>query len=361
MRLQAWGAESGIEVTALRRLYELSPQEAFRIVAKDITSGSTRFAGFAAREIKSQEMPEADTTFSRWLRTGELGALPLIGRFATEKLAIQMRERYLAQSWPCLEEVSFITYFVRTLPPSGKGSAGELLRRALADREKRGCHHSLLRQVGQIIWKPVLETQAIVSLDDPDPETVASAVYALSTNGGPSVEPFLWKRLEKWSEQWRGRTLEFDVHPITGGLPNQESLLGPALFGGIPSAKAWVMDEPRWHRLSNLCIDEQCRKQWAQAPVSTVRTIDVSNGGGMYPAAFRVNGYQTSTFEALKDKLKHFPQGTTFRWCPQTFNPFDDFSPGQREEMYRELIPFVTALSMTIEPYAEAKCLSGQN
>lgn len=361
MAPQAWGVQDGVGDDALRRLNELSPEEVFRIWMKDIVGANTRFAGFAARSIEPQDIAEADGVFKDWIAVDKFGALPLIAKFGSAKLADEMRSRYLAEHWPCAEEASFVIYFVRTLPPSGPGSAGELLQRALGDREGRGCHHLLLDQVARIVWEPVLEDQAILSLNDPDAETVTSAVHTLARHGSAAVEPFLWKRLEQWSEQWRGRTSEFAVHPITGSVPTPESQLGPALFRGVASAKSWILDEPRRQRLSASCLDEECRKDWAQRPSLRALVIDVSNGGGTYPAAFRVGGYPAPTLDALKEKLLQYPKGTTFRWCPQAFNPFDSFSPGQREEMYQQLKPLLSGRSMTIEPYSVERCVAGIN
>lgn len=359
--IQAWGGEGGVGSVALRRLSELAPEDAQRIVAKDIASGRPRFAGFAVREIDERDLPEADAVFAKWLAAGEFGVLPLIGKFGTAKLADEMRKRYLAESWPCAEETAFLIYFVRKLPASEPESAGELLQRALNDRAQRGCHRSLLSQLARTVWNPVLEKQAIASLDDPDPETVGSAVQALSARGSAAMEPFLWKRLEQWSEKWRGRTSEFDVQPITGRLPNPESRLGAVLFRAIASAKSWLLDDQRRQRLRVLCLDEACRQEWAPPRPADPLKIDVSNGGEIYPAAFRVDGYQASTLGALKEKLLQYPAGTQFRWCPQAFNPFDGFSPGQREDMYRELKPLLAARSLAIEPYVEDKCLPGRN
>ncbi|HYL77294.1 MAG TPA: hypothetical protein VEU96_23980 [Bryobacteraceae bacterium] len=87
--------------------------------------------------------------------------------------------------------------------------------------------------------------------------------------------------------------------------------------------------------------------------------MDVSNGGAIYPSAFRVAGYTAPTLEGLKRKLQQFPAGSVFRWCPQASNPTDVFSPGQREEMFKELAGFLSERSMSIEPYSEDKCTSG--
>ena len=359
MWLPVWGLSNGVGEAALRRLQELAPREAFRIVAADLAAGNLRFARFATLQLQPQDLPEADPVFSRLLAEGEIGALPLIARFATAKLAGDLQVLYLSRSWPCAEEAAFVTYFVRVLPQAGAGSAAEFLEHALANRKDRGCHHFLLGLVAQAVWKPALENAAILALNDPDAETAASAAHALGSFGGPSVEPHLWARLEKWSGKWRGEAAELAVHPITGTVPNPESRLGPMLFQAIANAKSWFFDEARRSRLLALCIDSECRKQWAGGRPTAARwKIDVSNGGSLYPVAFRVGGYGASTFEGLKQKLAQYPKGTAFRWCPQAFNPAHAFSPGQREEMFRDLVQFLNSRSITLEPYEEAKCLA---
>jgi hypothetical protein len=87
--------------------------------------------------------------------------------------------------------------------------------------------------------------------------------------------------------------------------------------------------------------------------------VDVSNGGEAYPPAFRVEGYTARTLADLKAKLVYFPAGTTFRWCPQTFNPFDAYTPGQRQEMLEDLLAFLSKRSMAIVPYSPEKCTPG--
>jgi hypothetical protein len=169
------------------------------------------------------------------------------------------------------------------------------------------------------------------------------------------------KRLEQWSEKWKGRTESFRENPITGGAPNRwEEQLGSALFQTIGSAKSWALNEPRRRRLFSLCIDDWCRKTWASELFSGAIAVEVSNGGESYPPAFRVQGYKARTLADLKTKLGYFPEGTTFRWCPQTFNPFDAYTPGERKEMYEDLSVFLSQRSMSIEPESP-KCTGGSN
>ncbi|MGA2144201.1 MAG: hypothetical protein ABSH49_04480 [Bryobacteraceae bacterium] len=356
--LGLWGVGVDVADSALRRLAQLSLPDAARILRSDIASGKPRFAAFAVRELPAQEMPEADDALSAMLKANSFVAMPLVAKFATARLANQMRA-LKGLSGPCLSEEPFVAYFVRAVPGEGAGEGGDILRRAMADREKRGCYRSLLNRVAEVVWNNTIEAQAIATLDDPDPEAATSAAQVLAAHGGVEAEPLLWKRLERWSAQWRGRSAELAVHPITEMAPKPESQLGPALSEAIASAQSWVLDEPRRKRLLALCIDDRCREQWGQEPPHGPIPVEVSSGGGMYPAAFSVERYIANTLEGLKTKLLQFPAGSTFRWCPQAASPSDAFSPGQRTEMFNDLSAFLSKRSMRIEPYLEEKCTPG--
>ncbi|HYL77295.1 MAG TPA: hypothetical protein VEU96_23985 [Bryobacteraceae bacterium] len=203
MPLQVWGLGGGIAESALRRLNELSPEEAARIVRSDVASGKPRFASFAVREFPAQNIPEADDSLSALLKTDLRIALPLVAKFGTVRLASQIRERYAEQSWPCAEEESFVSYFVRTVPGEGKNGGGQVLQQAMANRERRGCYRWLLNRVASVVWNRAVQAQASATLDDSDPEAAVSAAQVLAAHGDASVEPLLWKRLERWSERWQ--------------------------------------------------------------------------------------------------------------------------------------------------------------
>ncbi len=125
-------------------------------------------------------------------------------------------------------------------------------------------------------------SEGIALLDDPDPEVVLVAAGTLAKFGGASVEPHLWKRLERWSERWKGRTEELLSNPITGVGPRAEQQLESALFRAIGSATAWLPDEPRQKRLLELCIDDDCRQAWGHDLLTGALPVHVSSGGELY-------------------------------------------------------------------------------
>jgi len=352
MPLNAWGTETGIAIAALQRLAQLSPQEIIRVIRDDIASGEPRFAGYALRELPAQALPEIDGALLAQLKKDYVATMPLVAKFASARLLDEVRKMAIEHPWPCAMEQPVVGYFVRVLPAeNGEGRA--TLHQAMSERKSCGFFHFLLGSVATVAWNPAIEGEAIASLDDPDPEVVASAAQVLASHGGSEVEPPLWKRLEKWSDQWHGRAAELEVHPITGAGPNEQSRLGTALFSSIATAEAWLLDEPRRKRLVALCVDDWCRQQWATARVSGPIPVEAANGGWIYPSSFRVDGYSSPTLEGLKSKLEQYPAGTLFRWCPQAADPFDQFSPGQRQEMFQDLMAFLSEHSMTIKPCSE--------
>lgn len=99
---------------------------------------------------------------------------------------------------------------------------------------------------------------------------------------------------------------------------------------GLSSARAWVMDEAGQARLHALCIDDHCKQRWPEKVDRRVVTIDVANGGAIYPPAFRVEGYAAPTLAALKSKLVQYGSETRFAWCPQ---PMNSFTAGELGDM----------------------------
>lgn len=348
MPLTVWGAEAGIAIAALQRLAQLSPREIVQVIRDDIASGAPRFAGYAVRELPAQVLPGVDDALRGQLRKDYEATMPLVAKFASANLLDEVRANALEHPSPCAMEQPHVAYVVRVLPEeNGEGRA--ILHEAMANRKNCSFFRSPLDQAAAVAWNPAISAEAIASLNDPDPEVVMSAAQVLSSHGPPEVEAPLWKRLEKWSNQWRGRTAELDGHPITGGGAGAERRLGTTLFGSMATAQAWLVDEPRRKRLLALCVDDWCRQQWGRAGASGAMTIEAGDGGWIYPSAFRVDGYSSGTLEGLKRKLQQFPAGTLFRWCPDAAAPAGGFSLGQKQEMFQDLEAFLGEHSMKLE------------
>jgi hypothetical protein len=336
---------------ALRRLRELAPEEAEGIIREDLARKQPRFAGYAVREFPAQEVPSADSVFLKLLDENLHGVLPLVAKFGGANLTDKIRTIYANpeknsqwERWDCAAEQAFVTFFVRVDPEGG----ADVLRRAMANRKERGCYRMLLGQVARDIWNRAMEGQALVSLGDSDAETVASAADVLAHYGGREIQPALWKRLEQWSEKWRGREAELAGPPIrSSGLPHPEDRLGDALFNALENAKSWVLDVDARARLNALCVTDWCRKRLSARDTASI-SVSIHEGGGSYPTRFVVDGYHGASLDDLKAKLSQFPVGTRFAWCsPEIL--CKGLTDGQRKEIFDELSEFVRARSMAIE------------
>ncbi len=314
------GAPVGLQDVMMRRLRELSPAEAWGIVKQELVAGNLDFA--TMKEFPAVDVPEADAILRQRLREDPATALPLVARFGTVKLAGPMRELWARRMRSCFPEQEVVTYLARVFP-AAEGEGREALRLAMRSREGRGCSTWLLVHVGRVVWSEAVQAEAIEALNDSDVKTAEGAALILAEQGDLRVEEPLWRRLELGGPEIRDGLME-----------------------AMGSARAWRLDDARRKRLLSFCPDLECRQRWAAGhPV----TVDVSNGGSMYPVAFRVGGYTARTLGGLKQKLLQYPAGTAFRWCPQESNPIDSFTPGMREEMFRDLAGYLRPRGMFLE------------
>ena len=309
----------------MRRLRELSPAEAWRLAKEELAAGTLEF--LTAKEFPAVDVPEADAALLRGLHDDLPNTLPLAARFGTVQLAEAMRELRLRRFRSCDPQQEIVKYFVRQFP-AAEGEGRETLRLAMRSTEGRGCSRGLLALVGRVVWNEAVQEAALEALNDPDVETARNAAIILAEQGDATVEESLWRRLEQ-------------------GVPE----LTESLIMAIGSARSWRLDEGRRKRLVTFCQSARCRERWAGGGAGEPLLIDVSNGGAMYPAAFRVDGFTARTMDALKQKLLQYPAGTTFRWCPQESNPIDSFSPGTREDMFQDLAGYLRQREMAL-----AKC-----
>ena len=352
MPLSVWGAEAGIAISALQRLAQLSPSEIVRVIQDDIASGAPRFAGYAVRELPAQTLPAIDGALLSLLQKDYSATMPLVAKFASARLLDDVRRITSEHPEPCSMVQPEVSYFLRVVPEED-GEGRKRLQEALANRTNCGFFRFLLVDIARAAWNPAIQAEAIARLDDPDLEVARSAARVLAAHGGPEVEPPLWKRLERWSEQWRSRAAEVQGNPITGSGPNEERRLGTELFNSIATAQAWLLDEPRRKRLATLEVDARSREQWTRPRTPGPIPIEASNGGSIYPASFRVDGYTSATMKELKRKLQQFPAGAHFCWRPKTMDRNDGFSAGQRDAMFHELAAFLSEHSMKLESCSE--------
>jgi hypothetical protein len=346
-----WHGPQTLGESALDRLLQLAPEEGRSLLLKDIAGSTPRFANFAAHRLPAHDVPSADVTFTRALKQNPDASIPLIARFGTMSIADAVHRAYKTQSWPCEEENSFVAYFMRVRPEEGK----QILADAMANREHRGCHRWLLSRVADIVWNHEMEEVTIATLDDSDTRTATGAAHVLAQHGSARVETVLWRKLEHWSEKWRGRAKERNNAKTDDDPERRDMGLGSALVDALMTARAWYFDDKQQDRLASLRIEDWTGLGNLPNSSDEVR-VEVSNGSPIYGESYQVAQYKLLTMADLKSKMTQFPAATRFRWCPAQTNPFDSFTPLERDEMYSDLVHFLTSRQVHIEEYSKEAC-----
>jgi hypothetical protein len=349
------GGEPVVWVAALKRLAQLSPSEVIRLTKADILSGEPRISWYAVRELPAQSMPELDDALRVQLGKNYPAAMTLVAKLGSAGILDEVRKGEVADRSQCPLE-SVVNYLVRVAPEeNGEGRA--MLHKAMVNRKSCAYYPSLLDNVSAVVWSPAIQSEAIALLADPDANVARNAAFILAAHGGPEVEGALWKRLEEWSAEWRGRAAELVVHPITGKGPGPDGQLGGALSSSLAMAQSWRLDETRRQRLLALCADDSCREEWnrPEAP-GRIQVSGGVNGGWTILSWVRVDNHSSlgrviplATWDALKGKLLQYPVGTRFCWNEQIPTLSNGFTPGLQREMLQDLTVFLSAHSMGIE------------
>jgi hypothetical protein len=240
----------------------------------------------------------------------------LLARYGTRRVLPSVRATYVGSHlrWGCDSRLPFLAYFLRVAPSEGAA----FLRKALQEREGNGCYHNMLTGVARVYSAQELEPIAIHSLDDPDPEVAADAALTLASYGTASAEPYLWRRLERWTQRWRGRQRELYGNLATGeGRQFWQVKLGEALEGAIQFAQSWYFDETRRQRLAGLCVTDACRGRFMNQPKAPP-TVRVQVFQMMYAKpTYAVGAYTPGTLDRFRQKVAQFPRGTVFGWCTE--------------------------------------------
>ena len=345
-----------IRTVALRRLYELDPEAGRKLILEEIRKPEPRAGIQALGLLPEKTLPEIDEVLAANLEKARMHydldkICPLIERYATGAILPRVRaalERSHAQ-WTESIQAALLAYCLRVDPKVG----GELLAAALADRGERqpDYYRRLLPAVAALRPDPEVEKVALAALDDPDTEVASRAAQALQKCGSAAAEQALWKRFEKWHEQWKDRARELDWSQYAPGRMPEELVrqrsLGTNLAQALARGMGWLADRPKLERIQKLCVDAQDAQQigyligaWAgQIPLRC--TPDFAGG-----IKFEIAQYDCPTIATAKAKLAQFPKGTAFSWSA-SFNRGD--REAETKQAFAELKAYLEDRGMKLD------------
>lgn len=252
-----------LKSSGLRRLYELAPDEGRKLIIEELRRPKPSVGFTTLKLLPDKTLPELEETLVENLEKSLSGAggdadlfSSLIERYATASVLPRVRAFYGDKVGirGCSYQSSLLAYFLRVDAATGI----ELVKQELAARgpEYTHCYASLLADVAKLRTIPELEALAVEHLDGPDPEVVIHAASMLGQYGSADAEKPLWRRLEKWLQEWKGRAEELPKN-FDSDHPNfWHKGVGQSLRRALSQSPDWLIDREKLERLRQSCLDK---------------------------------------------------------------------------------------------------------
>ena len=136
------------------------------------------------------------------------------------------------------------------------GAAGRLERALAVETDDS----MLLYRLANARYTKALDAVNRSRVDSADPWTVEAAASLISQHGPADARAVLEARLNRWMNEWSGRTAELEPDPKT---TTPEARLQISLIRAILNGKAWKVSEADAARLKQSCLTERCRATFA--------------------------------------------------------------------------------------------------
>jgi hypothetical protein len=254
--------DPAIEDTALRRLYELAPDEARQILLAEIRHPTKNLQWSTLAMLPDGALPELNDRLAARAEAHDLDER-LILRYATGDIVERVKRAYLQrnadldrQKLPhCMSPLVF--YFLKYDPAFGER---ELRGNLSAAGGWPACYDIGFQflGLGRYAMSPALERLAIEYLASPAAVPIKrGAAEVLGKYGSGAAKEPLWKTMESFGSWWKGREQQ-----LSTDSPGQENMqLERALRIALAQADAWVLTEAELNRLLGLCSSEWCRQE----------------------------------------------------------------------------------------------------
>jgi hypothetical protein len=301
---------------ALRRLYQLAPEEGRALIIRQIRDPSPGASLRTLGMLPDGELSELDDVLAANVDVG-LGyeklsiRAELLQRYASPAVSSRLAARVNDALDPmaCRPKAALLAYFVRADPQLGRS----LLERALESRATTGCYTSVLRDVGKLRMTPVVEETAIGNLDDPDPHVVTSAVETLGRYGSREAREPLRAHFERWHQVWDGRQEELRYRRIQDRASAVQGVVEVGLLQALGQGQGWFSDERDLRELRSLCVTDNCRAQADQMIAAADDTrISIVRVEEPDDSIVMLAQYQLRSIAALEQKLAQYPRGSSF-------------------------------------------------
>lgn len=251
---------------ALRRLYELAPDEGRPLVLEEIRTGEHGVSARTLAILPDSELPQLDSaTRARYASPhgadgaamlGDRGTTAwLIARYGSVALMPFVRDAIDRPLCGCDVEAALIVYLLKHDP----APAMRRLEPGLDRTASGSCVAPPLSLIASRYWDSRTEAVATAYLMNGTVTVVMAGVEALRSNGSIGAKQSLFDRLARWSAEWRGRDTELaEMQSSRSATPADiEPAIVNALFHNV-QFKVSIEDAENIRRL---CVTDGCRTQ----------------------------------------------------------------------------------------------------
>lgn len=313
--------DPSIHDLALRRLYEISPQDGRELIIDQIRRRTKRIEPETLLILSDDSLPELNDELATRLEAGD-STTSLVVRYADGEIVDRVKaafekrrardqeSKHRRYGHPnCIAPLHY--YFLRYDPVY---ATADLDRIFAAEAPPRPVCWDLswpIRRQGDYMASPGLEKLAIKYVNNHGSVAIKKgAAEVLRRFGSPAAQEPLWEAMAYFRDWWKDRKDDLENSTQSGSRE-----LGRAYRSALAQANGWVLDSDDLNKLRDLCVSDYCRgevSEWlrrAQSPLP----IDLSIRGNGDVIA-EVAQYRFRGEPALYPKLEQFPQGTAFRW-----------------------------------------------
>ena len=336
--------EAGPDSVALRRLYELSPEDARPYILRELRSEYPHIDISVLGLLPEKELVELDQPLlSRVEKSQDNGdrvvATAFVQRYASAAIAKDLRPFMVTNigKMECESEANLLAYFLRVAPKDGE----EMLQEAMHAQGRLSCRDTLLQRLATVRMSPEVEQAAIAALNDSESAVVREALDVLKEYGSADCKSAMLRAFRQWHQQWDGRAKHLDAPE------NASWRIDDAYFRAVAFAQAWFSSEQDFKALSELCLTQSCSEaassaltEWSQKYVM----IGVIEPVGEEIAERYMPG---GSMERLEQKMAEYPLGTLFKIDARS----TEYVAAQR--FFNELRPWTLSHGYLLQIYSD--------
>ncbi len=257
--------------TALKRMIEMSPEEARPFVVAEIRDPESLTDFDVLGALEDKELLEADADLLEQIK--RLAALKqnfditrlrhktrLIARYATQSIYGELMALYRewGAKWLADAKGSLLGYFAK----QHEAEALPLIEEALAGTSN-GQDLTLLGELTRAYYSEAISSLLRRRLEGDSALAAGTAAYIMSQHGTEADKKAIEARLERWLREWGGRGIELEAELEAENASNQiaeQRMLQVNLIASLTRAKAWKLPESRAVELEQTCVTKMCRQ-----------------------------------------------------------------------------------------------------